>query len=189
MTKVRKPLTFEEAVTKALATLGRDEAEKVTGKTYHIMIRWSDPDADGYRIPLHLAMALDVACARAGGGTPFKEAYRAQLAALLGSTYTGDTVHPMARLVEVTEELGDAAATIRAAACPTGPGGSRFTEREVSAGLAQIRELRDAVDALERDLLAQLKAHDAPVVAGSFGNTCYTLKQADEIERRARVVK
>lgn len=161
MTKLRTPLSIEDAVTLVYATVGGPEACRITGKSDRLIRMWGDPDDDAHQIPVYQAIRLDSALVARGDAPAILTAYRA---ALRDATTDPQAVAcPSVRLLDVVAEVGDVAAAVRAAVNPGSSGGAAITPSEAKRILHEVGELRGTLDAMERDVLARI----GPVAVGA----------------------
>ncbi len=139
MTKLRTPLTFEDAVTRAAAELGWEGVGSAAGVGESQARKWSDPDIGG--LPsLAQALAVDAAFRRAGGGEPpFLAAYAHLLEVGLEAPAGSDELCTL--LAVAARETGEA---LGAACLASRPGATRY-DREHAA-----REVADGHEALTR---------------------------------------
>ena len=151
MTKLRAPLSFEDAITRVAGVLGWAEACKAIGKEDRTLRAYSDPD-DPRQLGVGDALILDAAYQRAGGdGAPIYEAYALQLE-VSASALSACTQELARRAAVAAKEGGQAVSSLIAATLP----GATPADRALA-----IREVREARDAL-RDTLPMLEAAPAP---------------------------
>lgn len=142
MTKLRPPVSPEQALTQIAALLTFKRAGEIVGQEERTVRNWSDPDTPA-EISYRNALKLDAAFLAAGGGfAPFRETYLQLL-----EDATAEACADVRRLAEhaatIAKEAGDAvAATIRAAQ----PGASA-ADRLIAA-----RELQELDCALAKTL-------------------------------------
>lgn len=165
MTKLRAPLSVEDAVNLIHATVGGPEACRITGKSDRLIRMWSDPDDDAHQIPIYQAIRLDAAMVARGLAPPILTAYRASLRDAVPVSVAQCPSH---RLADVMVEVGDVAGAIRAAVCPNGAGGSVITAAEARQILHELAEARTALDTIERDVLATIPPPPLPRVFGDL---------------------
>lgn len=144
MTKRRRPLTFENALTKIAAELGWPRVAEICGVQERACRNWSDPDTT-QAISMEAALRLDVAFHAAGGeGSPFLQCYATRLdAEQLAATPGRERLLECAGVA--AREAGEAVAAALAAALP----GARPGDFVVGE-----KELEEAIDALTRTLAA-----------------------------------
>ncbi|MEI6419543.1 MAG: hypothetical protein WCO82_10770, partial [Sphingomonadales bacterium] len=79
MTKLRPPLSFDQAVTRVAGLIGWDECAALVGRSARAVRAWSDPDAEASP-SIEQALVLDLAYRAMGGeGAPIFEVYAARL--------------------------------------------------------------------------------------------------------------
>lgn len=145
MTKIRKPGTIENAVTRVVGLITWDAAAEIVGKDVKVVRNWTDEDTG--RCPrLDEAIALDAAyVAKGGGDPPLLAAYMLLLDAAKGPSPDREAL--VRAVVDAVRESGEANAAAVAAMQPGASG----------AVLANaLRELEESQDAGSR-LLKQLK--------------------------------
>jgi hypothetical protein len=147
MTKLRPPLSIEQAVLLVAASIGFDEVERIIGRRESTVRSYGDPDRPE-QISLRDAIALDRAFAAAGGdGHPFHHVFCHELE--LPAAATAPNKGAIARLAAIAaKESGEANAALLNA---VGPGGTA-TDIEIAR-----RELEESV-AAQRNTLAALGA-------------------------------
>ena len=131
MTKLRAPLTFENALAGIASLIGWAAAAKIVGQKERTVRAWSDPDvAAGIRIDA--ALALDLAFIAAGGdGSPMHDCYALRLGADRTAVRAcSDALRQQA--VEVIRANADAeAALVEATAPDADPADFILAQREV----------------------------------------------------------
>jgi hypothetical protein len=158
MTKLRAPLTFENALAKVAGHIGWEETAKICGQAERTVRNWSEPDTTA-SITLEAAFKLDIAFHAAGGdGCPFLYCYMTRvdmerLAACPGREAL------LTSIAESARESGEALAAAIAAAHPAA-GRADFAIGE--------RELEESIDALQNSLAA-LRARRKAALAGELG--------------------
>jgi hypothetical protein len=81
MTKLRPPLSFENALTKVAGHIGWERTAAIVGQAPRTVRNWSEPDTTA-KITLDAALQLDVEYHKAGGeGTPFLLCYATRVEA------------------------------------------------------------------------------------------------------------
>lgn len=144
MTKLRAPLSFEQALARIAGQLdgGFDAMGALTARSASTVRAWGDPDRREH-IPLDCAVVLDLAYVEAGGeGAPLHEAYTHQLeqAALLQWAAGRELARHAALVIKECGEAGSALVlAVQPGACPN--------TREQAA-----REVAEALDVLKRML-------------------------------------
>ena len=79
MTKLRPPVSFEQAITRIAGALGWPEVARIVNRGERAVRDWSDPDSQAAPT-IDQAFALDLAFVAAGGGeTPFHAVYALRL--------------------------------------------------------------------------------------------------------------
>ncbi|HRI77384.1 MAG TPA: hypothetical protein PLX33_10405 [Alphaproteobacteria bacterium] len=123
--KIRGPLTPEACVLRAVGILGLEDAAAITGKQPSTVYAYGDPDKEKH-ISVEDAIALDLACLSEVGEAPFTSMMRATVEAVdfRGRMEITDA------LLGAVASVGKLAETVRAAKCPTGPGGRTLTMKE-----------------------------------------------------------
>ncbi|WP_068489894.1 phage regulatory CII family protein [Paramagnetospirillum marisnigri] len=157
MTKLRRPLSIEDAIQRAHGMLLDAGVEAATGKSARLARSWSDPDDDAHRIPLHQAIAMDAACVIAGQPAPIREAYDAELSRAveaLGSAPNHTPIDLFDRLAQALSNLGDISSEVRAARHPDSQGRSMLTAAERADILRSIGIARSTLDRLAKDVEA-----------------------------------
>ncbi|GAA3708353.1 hypothetical protein GCM10022268_17100 [Sphingomonas cynarae] len=154
MTKLRHPLTIENALYLVLGHITVERAAEVTGREASYLRSLSDPDSR-YRLCIEDALKLDLAYAQAGGdGAPLYETYGLLLGAARADRFACEA--EIARhTVDVIREGGEAHAALVALSIP----GATEADRRNAA-----REVEQAAAALTRvvHLLEQPKPPDPP---------------------------
>ncbi|MBD8548030.1 hypothetical protein [Sphingomonas sp. CFBP 8760] len=154
MTKLRDPMTIENALDFVIGVLKIEHAAEVTGRERGYLRSLSDPDSR-YRLTIEDALKLDLAYAAAGGdGAPLYETYGLLLGAARAKRFSCEA--EIARhTVEVIREGGEAHAALVALSIP----GATDADRRNA-----LREIEQANAALTRvvHLLEQPKPPDPP---------------------------
>ncbi len=151
MTKLVAIRTIEHAVRRALAILGDDGVEQaiedILGlkRSASLIRKCADPDDDGHHLQSRYAVALDVACHRAGQLPPLLDAHRYLIerhsGAALSDGEPGDGRVQHAVLM-LQAALGELSHTVGEAVHADSPGGVRLTNREK-------HEIHDAIAAID----------------------------------------
>jgi hypothetical protein len=117
MVKLREPLSICDATRKAHAALGDAGVRAVTGKSAALVLKWSDPDDDAHHIPLHQAIALDVAMVKARLPPPHLDVLRAAIEeALIPFDLAPAAPRTLSqRVAGLAKECGDFAGLVMAA--------------------------------------------------------------------------
>lgn len=137
MTKLRAPLSFEQAVTRIAGLLGWETMAEITGRSTRAVRNWSDPDIESSPSIEH-AFALDCAWRAAGGeGAPLADAYAAKLDIAAQASQCATALPRLAAVA--AKETGEALAAMIAAAQP----GASIAAKAIAR-----REGREAIAAL-----------------------------------------
>lgn len=147
MTKLRAPLTFENALTRVAGLIGWGDCATIVGKAERTVRYWSDTDASAC-ITLDAALKLDIAFRAAGGeGAPMFQCYALRLDAEARASEASFEAL-LKSIARSAKEHGEALSAAIAASRP-------------GAGLAAIaiaeRELEETIDA-NTNMLANLRA-------------------------------
>lgn len=156
MTKLRPPISFEQAMNRVAGILGWDGMAEALGLTESAVRKKGDPDAPG-SLTFAEALKLDTAYSLAGGdGFPLHETYalRLKLSVDDGRASSAELVRATAR---AAREAGEAVEALLAA---SEPGADAFT-RQTAA-----REGQEAIEALTS---AVTKIGAGPVAAATGG--------------------
>lgn len=167
MTKVRAPLTFENALTKVAGVIGWAEAARICGFAENTVRNWSDHDTTA-KLPLEAAFRLDVAFQVGGGeGAPFHECYATRLdAELLAASPCRYAL--LAGVAKAAREGGEAIqATIAAARPGAGPADVLIAEREIEEAIAAKNSILATLRAFAKTLTGRGDVPRAPEVASS----------------------
>lgn len=156
MTKRRRPLTFENALTTVAALIGWDEVARICGTQERACRNWSDPDTR-QEIRIGAAQKLDVAFHAAGGkGTPFLTCFSANVEAAQLAAVPGREAL-LASAGRVAREAGEAVSAAVTAALPGASAADFYLgEREIEEGIAALT-----------NMLAALRARQAHADAGT----------------------
>ena len=76
MNRPRQPGTIEAAIAYAIGILGCHGVAEAIGKSESMVRNYADPDDDTHNIQSRHATAIDIACMKAGAGTPMASAQR-----------------------------------------------------------------------------------------------------------------
>lgn len=153
MTKVRPPLTFENALTKVAAAVGWEKVAEICGQAERTVRNWSEPDTTA-SITLEAALKLDCAFHAAGGegAPPFHLCYATRLDLERLAACPGRE-ELLASIGTAAKESGEALAAALAASKP-GAGRAAFAiaekefEETIAAfqtGFAALRARRKVV--------------------------------------------
>lgn len=139
MTKLRPPLSFEQALRTIRDAIGEGEVRAIIGRSASRLTDYLDPDADGY-IRLDHAFALERRYCQLGHpGAPLQESWAGQLGLAIGGAPTIPQL--LAQIAETVIEMGEATAASIAAAAP----GATAADRD-----AAVREIDEAIGDLFR---------------------------------------
>lgn len=149
MTKVRLPLSIEQALARIAGLLEGDYQAmgEICGRQPHTIRAWGDPDKQD-DIPVGCAIALDLAFQAAGGeGSPLYEAYGAKLD-LADAARFADTHRLLDYAQGVIKEGGEAhAAIIGAARKDATHNEKRIAFREASEAYEKLRDILPLLEA------------------------------------------
>lgn len=148
--KIRGPMTPEACVLRAVGILGLEEAAAITDKQPSTVYAYGDPDKEKH-ISVADALALDLACLKEAGETPFTSMMRANVEAVDFRGRVGLTD----ALLGAMSGVGRLAEAVRAAQCPTGPGGITLTMKE----RCQIETLGASLLNQIHEMIAAVKDH------------------------------
>jgi hypothetical protein len=168
VTKPRRPLTFEDAVTKAAAEIGWPAVCEILGKGDRAARNLGDPDVGptaGVGITLNQALALDVAVRAAGGKHgPFHHCYSTLLDTLLLQACS-DCVAIAQAAAFAAKEAGDAICEATKASLPgAAPAQRLIAERELEEAIAAFKVALATLRA-GGDVGGALEVAPAPIVA------------------------
>ena len=151
MTKLVPLRTIEHGLRRALANLGDDGAIRAirdllgVRRSAALIRKCADPDYDRHHVQFRYAVALDVACKKAGQLPPLLEVHQ-----YLVERYT--RTEPLERqgaestvlhaVLALQAALGDLSQTVSKALHAESPGGIRLTNREKH----EVHEALEAVD-------------------------------------------
>lgn len=154
MTKVRPPLSVENALWTILGALGADRAAHVVGRNADYLRSLSDPD-NRYTLGVEHAIQLDLAyLANGGEGAPIYEAYGLILEAQRAERFACQFKLATATAVAIREG-GQACAALVSATLPDATDADRATA---------LREVEEAITAMTRcaPLVQALLAREKP---------------------------
>jgi hypothetical protein len=155
VTKLRAPVTFENALTVVAGVIGWARVAEICGVAERTARNWSEPDTTA-GITLEAALRLDVALHAAGGeGAPFFRCYATRLDVESLAACPGREAL-IAGAAVASKESGEAVA---ASLVATKPGA-----RSIDFALAE-RELEEAI-AAKTNLLAAVRARRKIVELG-----------------------
>ena len=156
MTKLRAPLSFDQAVTRIAGLLGWETCGALVGRSARAVRAWSDPDADAAP-SIEQALVLDLAYrAAGGGGSPIFEVYAAKLDLDAQAATASRALPDLA--ATAAKESGEALAALTLASQPGAP---------LAVRAAAKREVEEGLQALGQALLALNVPAEATAGAGS----------------------
>lgn len=137
MTKLRAPLTIEDAANRVIGAIGMDQAVKATGRNPDYLRSLTDPDKR-YKLTVEDAIKLDIAHQADGHeGAPIYETYGTLFDIAHAERFSDN--HRFAQLVaDFIKEVGDAG---RALVVASLPGAGASEDRDAT------RETAEAVEA------------------------------------------
>ena len=145
MTKLRAPLTTEQALVRIAALIGWDAMAEACATpdrsiTAAMLRKWADPDTRE-RFPLDAGIALDIAYAGAGGdGFPIYETYGLLLEVARAERFA-DAAELARRTITAIKEGGEASAALVRASQPGATDRDRAdAAREVEENLAALKQ-------------------------------------------------
>jgi hypothetical protein len=167
MTKLVAIRSIEHGARRALTILGDDGAERaikeVLGlkRSASLIRKCADPDDDGHHLQSRYAVALDVACHRAGQPPPLLDAHRylverhasPERADELADDLAGEGRMQHAVLM-LQAALGALSQTVGEALHEDSPGGSRLTNREKHEIHEAITAIDHKVESIKRLIAA-----------------------------------
>ncbi len=141
MTKLRTPLTFEDAMTRVAGLIGWTEVQRITGRADSTVRAWGDPN-NQTAAPIDQALALDAAYVAAGGeDPPFLDTFAFRLnVRLIEQTACRSAL--AGELAEAMRETGDAlvagAAIVQGDASPFAAHRAIEEARQAEAALGKV---------------------------------------------------
>lgn len=156
MTKVRAPITVENALFRVLGEIGIEVAAQITNRGTDYLRALSDPDRRE-RLTIEDAIKLDLQYREGGGlGFPIYETY-GRIVEAMASERFADAAAIGAVTVRHAKEAGEATAALVAAAQP---GADRLV---LEAALRELEQADDATaDSIATVRQALARARDAP---------------------------
>lgn len=151
MTKLVAIRTIEHAARRALTILGDEGVERaieeVLGvkRSASLIRKCADPDDDGHHLQSRYAVALDVACRRAGEPAPLLDAHGYLIERHSGVAPSGGEVDEgrvQHAVLMLQAALGELSQTVGEALHEESPGGGRLTNREKH----EIHEAMETID-------------------------------------------
>ncbi|WP_010185994.1 hypothetical protein [Sphingomonas sp. PAMC 26605] len=138
MTKVRAPLTFDNALARIAGLIGWAEMARVVGQAEKTVRNWGDPDT-GQQPTINAAVKLDVAFqAAGGGGAPMHETYSLLLEQSRADVFA-DQIELGRRTCDVIREVSQAEEALVRASMPGATDTDRVCAlREVEEGIASL---------------------------------------------------
>lgn len=133
MTKVRAPLTFDNALARIAGLIGWAEMARVVGQAEKTVRNWGDPDT-GQQPTINAAVKLDIAYQAAGGaGAPMHETYSLLLEQSRAEVFA-DQIELGLRTCDVIREVSEAEEALVRASLPGA------TEQDRVNALRQVEE-------------------------------------------------
>lgn len=151
MTKLVAIRTIEHAARRAMTILGdtgvEQAIEDVLGikRSASLIRKCADPDDDGHHLQSRYAVALDVACRRAGQLPPLLDAHSYLIERHSGAAPSDGEVHEgrvQHAVLMLQAALGELSQTVGEALYEESPGGTRLSNREKH----EIHEAMEAID-------------------------------------------
>ena len=152
MTKLVAIRTIEHAARRALTILGDNGVEQAISdilglkRSASLIRKCADPDDDGHHLQSRYAVALDVACRRAGELPPLLDAHSYLIERHSGEAPSGGNQANESRVqhavLMLQAALGELSQTVGDALHDESPGGGRLTNREK-------HEIHDAMEAID----------------------------------------
>ena len=90
MTNLRHPSSHFDALTQAVAYLGKSEVARLMGKSPDIVDKCINPNVEGYHLPVERALAIDVELARQGFPAVFSLLLMSAITAALPVAHTNE---------------------------------------------------------------------------------------------------
>ncbi|MEZ0495162.1 hypothetical protein [Sphingomonas sp. IW22] len=149
MTKLRPPLSFEQALREIRDAIGEAEVRAIIGRSMSRLTDYLDPDAEGY-IRLDHAFALERRYCQLGHpGAPLQESWAGQLGLLAPAAPTIPQL--LGQIAETVLEMGEATAASIAAACPNAtPAARDHAIREIDEAIAELQRKRTMLTSAAR---------------------------------------
>ncbi len=167
MTKLVAIRSIEHAARRALAILGDDGVERaiedVLGlkRSASLIRKCADPDDDGHHLQSRYAVALDVACRRAGQLPPLIDAHRYLIDRHSGPAPTDEPAGDQASdgrmqhaVLMLQAALGALSRTVGEALHEDSPGGTRLTNLEKHEIHEAIAAIDHKVESIKRLIAA-----------------------------------
>lgn len=148
MTKLRRPVTFERALTRIADELGWDGCAAVLAKSESLVRKMSDPDIER-ELSLRDSLRLDAAWRRAGGsGAPLLECYALRLE-IETSAARASADEILVAIGDSARETGEAvSAALDAINNMTSPAHRDRALREIEEGRVALGRLAEQISAV-----------------------------------------
>lgn len=147
MTKLRQPLSVEQALCDVIDAIGMDRAAAVTGRNRFYLRRLSDPDRSR-KLTCHDAMLLDAEHDALIGGRPIHDTMKLKLdAQRLQVTFDQQAL--LEATIDSARENGDATAALIAATANPSP----TTLKAALRGLVQSVQAKNRVATILRQMI------------------------------------
>lgn len=147
VTKLRPPLSIEQALCDVIDVIGMDRAAKVTNRSHFYLRRLSDPDRRA-KLTCEDALLLDAEHDATVGGRPIHDVMKAKLDAQRAHI-TFDQQALLAATIECVRENGDATAALIAATADPSP----TTLRAALRGLVQSVQAKNRITTILRQMI------------------------------------
>lgn len=153
MTKLRAPLTFENALTKVAGHIGWPRVALICGQAERTVRNWSEPDTTA-AITLEAALQLDKSFHIAGGdGTPFLYCYATRLEAEKMAA-SPELAALIASAAQSARETGEAVEAMLGAASPTATRADfAIARREIEESLVALNNALAVLMAREKAMV------------------------------------
>jgi len=163
MTKLVAIRSIEHAARRALVILGDDGVERAIAdvlglkRSASLIRKCADPDDDGHHLQSRYAVALDVACQRAGQLPPLLDSHRYLIERHAGPASDGEQVEEgrmQHAVLMLQAALGALSQTVGEALHEDSPGGTRLTNREKHEIHEAIAAIDHKVESIKRLIAA-----------------------------------
>jgi hypothetical protein len=163
MTKLVAIRTIEHATRRALTILGDDGVERAIEETLglkrsaSLIRKCADPDDDGHHLQSRYAVALDVACRRAGELPPLLDAHSYLVERHSDAAPNEDEVSEgrvQHAVLMLQAALGELSQTVGEALHDDSPGGPKLTNREKHDIHEAMETIDRKVEAIKRMIAA-----------------------------------
>lgn len=158
MTKLRQPLSLEDALQMSIGVLGLNRVSLAVGRSEMTVRAWTDPDKDK-SLTAAAALAVDCAMVAEGHAPPHLRVMTMQVEHARAGAHVARAPH--LRLVDCLTTLGRVSQEISDAMRPDSEDGDRLSRAELSRILLAIDEDAEALTALRRDVIAAMEGRDA----------------------------